>query len=223
MFSHSNSQGEPAMQGSTTDRTSTGFVAIHPLDPEDAAITAAMRAMVSSSKGARPGIEARGQFDAFMESVLPRDDVTFEADTLGGIPGLWVHPADWRSSEAIVHLHGGWFNFGSAKAYRHLVGHIAARAGARAFIPDYRLAPENPFPAANDDVLACYPRLAERDVDRIALTGDVAGGNLALVLASRVTGEAASISAALVGVAVLSPVTDLTLSGTTYETRADGH
>ena len=156
-----------------------------------------------------------------MESVLPRGDVTFEADTVGGVPGLWVHPADWRSGEAIVHLHGGWFNFGSAKAYRHLVGHIAARTGARAFIPDYRLAPEHPFPAATDDVLACYQGLAERDVHRIALTGDSAGGNLALVLASRVTGEAASINATLVGVAVLSPVTDLTLSGATYETRAD--
>ena len=209
------------MQGSTTDRTSTGYVAIHPLDPEDAAITAAMRAMVSSSKGARPGIEARGQFDALMERLLPRDDVTFKADTLGGVAGLWVYPAHWRSSEAIVHLHGGWFNFGSAKAYRHLVGHIAARAGARAFIPDYRLAPEHPFPAATDDVLACYQTLARSDVHRIALTGDSAGGNLALVLASRVTGEAASIDATLVGVAVLSPVTDLTLSGATYETRAD--
>src|ERR1700686_4785635 len=212
---------ELAMQGQTTDRTSTGFVAIHPLDPEDAAITAAMRAMASSTKGARRGIEARGQFDAFMESVLPPDDVTFEEDTLGGIPGLWVHPASWRSDEAIVHLHGGWFNFGSAKAYRHLVGHIAARAGARAFIPDYRLAPEHPFPAATDDVLACYQGLAERDVHRIAITGDSAGGNLALVLASRVTGEAGSINATLVGVAVVSPVTDLTLSGASYETRAD--
>src|SRR5467141_554876 len=154
---------EPAMQGPTTDGTSTGYLAIHPLDREDAAITAAMRAMVSSSKGARPGIEARAQFDAFMESVLPRDDVTFETDTLGGVPGLWVQPADWRSGGVTVHLHGGWFNFGSAKAYRHLVGHIAARAGARAFIPDYRLAPEHPFPAATDDVLACYRGLADRD------------------------------------------------------------
>jgi acetyl esterase/lipase len=209
------------MHESTTDRTSTNHVAIHPLDPEDAAIAAAMRAMVSSSKGARPGPQARGQFDAFMEGVSPRADVTFEADTLGGVPGLWVLPADWRSGEAIVHLHGGWFNFGSAKAYRHLVGHIAARAGARAFIPDYRLAPKYPFPAATDDVLACYRGLAERDVRRIALTGDSAGGNLALALASRVTGEAASINATLAGVVVVSPVTDLTLSGATYETRAD--
>src|SRR6266853_1864014 len=115
------SKAEPATQGSTTDRTSTGNVAIHPLDPEDAAITAAMRAMVSSIKGARPGIEARGQFDALMENVLPRDDVKFEADTLGGVPGLWIYPVDWRSSEAIVHLHGGWFNFGSANAYRNLL------------------------------------------------------------------------------------------------------
>ena len=212
---------EPVVQGATTDRTSTSHVAIHPLDPEDAAITAVMRAMLSSSKGARPGPDARGQFDALMESVSPRGHVMFEADTLGRVPGLWVRPAEWRSGEAILHLHGGWFHFGSAKAYRHLVGHIAARAGARAFIPDYRLAPEYPFPAATGDVLACYQELAERDVRRIALTGDSAGGNLALGLASRVTGDAASIDATLVGVAVLSPVTDLTLSGATYQTRAD--
>jgi epsilon-lactone hydrolase len=209
------------MQGSSSDRTSTGSVVVHPLDTEDAAITTVMRAVTNSAKGARPGIEARGQFDAFMESVLPRDDVTFEADTLGGVRGLWVHPANWRSDEAIVHLHGGWFNFGSAKAYRHLVGHIAAQAGARAFIPNYRLAPEHPFPAAAHDVLACYQGLAERNIHRVALTGDSAGGNLALVLASRVTGEAAPTHATLVGVAVLSPVTDLTLSGASYETRAD--
>jgi acetyl esterase/lipase len=209
------------MQGPTTERTTNGFVVTHPLDPEDAAITAAMRAMVSSSKGVRPGVEARAQFDALMESVLPRDDVTFDTDTLGGVPGLWVHPANWRLGEAIVHLHGGWFNFGSSKAYRHLVGHIAARAGTRAFIPDYRLAPEHPFPAATDDALVCYLALAPRGVHRIALTGDSAGGNLALGLAARVICQAGSSHATLVGVAAFSPVTDLTLSGSTYETRAD--
>jgi monoterpene epsilon-lactone hydrolase len=210
------------MRRSATDNASAEVVVVHPLDVEDAAITAAMRAMASSTKGVTRGIEARGQFDALMESVLPRDDVTFQEDTLGGVPGLWVLPADRRSDEAILHLHAGWFNFGSARAFRHLVGHIAARAGARAFIPDYRLAPEHPFPAATDDVLACYKGLADKDVYRIALTGDSAGGNLALILASRVAGvEAVSNNATLVGVVVLSPVTDLTLSGASYETRAE--
>src|SRR4029077_8676992 len=134
---------------------------------------------------------------------------------------LWVHPASSRSGEAILHLHGGWFNFGSAKAYRHLVGQIAARAGARAFVPDYRLAPEHPFPAAVDDALACYRGIEASGIRRIAITGDSAGGNLALVLASCVAARAVSVKTTLVGAAVVSPVTDLTLSGRTYETRAD--
>src|SRR5712675_1549555 len=208
------------MVETTRSRQANG-VTLHPLDPDDAPITAAMRAAVSASKGVTQGIEARGQFDAFMEIVSPRDDVTFDEDTIGGIPGLWVYPPNPQSKAAVLHLHGGWFNFGAARAYRHLVGHIAARAGARAFIPDYRLAPEHPFPAATDDVLGCYRGLARSGVRRIALTGDSAGGNLALGLASRVTGEAVSTNATLVGVAVLSPVTDLTLSRATYDTRAD--
>jgi epsilon-lactone hydrolase len=209
------------VRGLPTARRPTSLTVIHPLDAEDVAITAAIRASASSTKGVPPGIEARRQFDTLMESVLPRDDVTFEPDTLGGVPGLWVHSTDGRSGEAILHLHGGWFNFGTAWAFRHLVGHIAARAGARAFIPDYRLAPEHPFPAATEDVLGCYRALAERGVQRIFLTGDSAGGNLALGLASRVVAGAVSTTASLVGVAVLSPVTDLTLSGATYTTRAD--
>ena len=208
------------MQGSATDRRSPGFVTTHPLDPDDAPVAAVIRTMSSATKGAPSGREARGNFDALMESVSPRDDVTFEADALGGIPGIWVHPANGRSDGVIVHLHGGWFNFGSANAYRHLVGHIAARAGARAFIPDYRLAPEHPFPAATDDALACYRGLADSGVRRIALTGDSAGGNLALGLAPRLVSGAA-VNATLVCAAVLSPVTDLTLSGETYQTRAD--
>jgi monoterpene epsilon-lactone hydrolase len=209
------------MQASATDHASRTAVVTHPLDPADAEVTGALRAMTRSAKGARQGIEARGQFDAFMGSVAPRDNVTFESGTLGGIPGIWVNPANERPDEAILHLHGGWFSLGSAKGYRNLVAQIAARARAKAFIPDYRLAPEHPFPAATDDALACYRALAASGVRRIVLTGDSAGGNLALVLASRVTGEAVPHGATLVGVTVLSPVTDLTLSGTTYQTRAD--
>ncbi len=208
-------------QGVAAARTPRDFVVTHPLDPGDAAATAALRAMTRSAKGARQGVEARGQFDAFMEKVAPRDDVAFETGTLGGIPGIWVNPAKSRPDEAILHLHGGWFSLGSAQAYRHLVSQIAARAGARAFIPDYRRAPEHLFPAATDDAFACYQALSASGVRRVALTGDSAGGNLALVLASRLTSEAVSSRTTLVGVLVMSPVTDLTLSGTTYQTRAD--
>jgi monoterpene epsilon-lactone hydrolase len=209
------------MKNSPTNGMSGAFIVTHPLDPEDGKITEAMRAGASSSKGMKLGIEARGAFDAMMESVFPHDDVTFEHDTVGGIPGIWVAPAHCRPNEAIIHLHGGWFNFGSANAFRHLVAHIAARIGVRAFVPDYRLAPEHPFPAAVDDVLACYLGLDERNISRIAVTGDSAGGNLALILASRLAGNDASAKATLAGVVALSPVTDLTLSGATYETRAD--
>jgi monoterpene epsilon-lactone hydrolase len=202
-------------------RAPADYTATYPLDLGDAAVITAMRAMVAPAKGAPMGIEARGGYDAFMEGVQPRDGVTFEADTLGGIRGVWAHPADARQDEAILHLHGGWFNFGSANAYRHFVAQIASRAGARAFIPDYQLAPEHPFPVAPDDALASYLGLVERGVHRIAITGDSAGGNLALGLAARMSAEAGTGKTVLTGIAAVSPVTDLTLSGASYETRAE--
>ncbi len=205
---------------SSTER-SADLVVTHPLDPEDASAIIATRTAGRAQKGVRWRIDARKFFDALMEGVSPRRDVTFESATVGDVPGLWVHPAAGRSDEAILHLHGGWFNAGSATAYRHLVGHIAARAGTRAFVPDYRLAPEHPFPEAVDDVLATYRGMDESGIRRIAVTGDSAGGNLALVLASHVATKAVHAKAILVGAAALSPVTDLTLSGATYETRAD--
>jgi len=191
---------------------------IHPLAPEDAAVMSAMRAMVAPLKGKLQGIAAREPFNGIMEGVSPPEGVTFQPDTVGGISGLWCKPSDSRSRGAILHLHGGWFNWGSARAYRNLVGHIAARAGAEAFVPDYRLAPEHPFPAAVHDIQACYRGLAERHIERIAISGDSAGGNLALVLLTLLI---ASDSVAPVAAAVLSPVTDLALTGPSFETRAE--
>ena len=205
----------------STSESLGNVVVTHPLDPEDASMIARITAAARTQKGARWRIDARNQFDALMESVPPPDDVTFESATVGDVQGFWVHPASSRSDEAILHVHGGWFVSGSATAYRHLVGHIAARAGTRAFVPDYRLAPEHPFPAAVDDVLATYRGMDDSGIRRIAVTGDSAGGNLALVLASCVAAKAVPAKATLVGVAAFSPVTDLTLSGATYETRAD--
>ncbi|MFC3652865.1 alpha/beta hydrolase [Dyella humi] len=197
------------------------FASVHPLDPDDAPIVAKMRIMAAPAKGALRGVEARGPFDAVMASVSVPNNVRSEVDTIGGVPGTWVHPANARPGCALLHLHGGWFNFGSAAAFINLVGQIAARVGVSAFIPDYRLAPEHPFPGATEDVWACYKGLAQKGYRRLVLTGDSAGGNLALGLAARTVDAGGSTDAELVGVAVFSPVTDLTLAGETYVTRAD--
>ncbi len=191
------------------------WLAVHPLSPEDALGATALRAKVAAFKGKLAGTAARGPFDDVMERVAAPPDVTVAADTVGGIPGLWAKPARPRQGAAILHLHGGWFNLGTARAYRNFVGHIAASAGADAFVPDYRLAPEHPFPAAVEDVEACYRGLVDKGITKIALTGDSAGGNLALVLLSIAGAQAP------VGAVAISPVTDLALSGESYETRAE--
>jgi monoterpene epsilon-lactone hydrolase len=112
-----------------------------------------------------------------------------------------VRPENARPEEVLLHIHGGWFNWGSAYAFRHLAGHIAAEASVQAFVPDYRLAPEHPF-------------------TKIAVTGDSAGGTLALGLLAFLNTSSASARSAIVAGVALSPVTDLSLSGGSWSTRA---
>jgi acetyl esterase/lipase len=194
--------------------------ATHAITAEDKTAMAALRASVEPLKGKLQGTAARPPFDAITERVPAPEGVSFEADTVGGIPGWWCRPSQAKSAHVILHLHGGWFNWGSAKAYRNLVGHIAASAGANAFIPDYRLAPEHVFPAAVRDVESCYDGLTAWGFARIALVGDSAGGTLALVLSRLVTERTPQRGVIPVGAVALSPVTDLTLSGQTWKSRA---
>jgi epsilon-lactone hydrolase len=198
----------------------TSWFATHPTTAEDKVAMAALRAMVEPLKGKLQGTAARPPFDAIMERVPAPEGVRFEADTVGGISGWWCRPSQANSANVILHLHGGWFNWGSAQAFRHLVGHIAASVGANAFIPDYRLAPEHVFPAAVSDVESCYDGLVERGFARIAVVGDSAGGALALVLLRLVTARNTAGGVIPVGAVALSPVTDLTLSGQSWKTRA---
>lgn len=192
----------------------------HAVSAADKTAMAGLRAIVEPLKGSLRGTAGRAPFDAIMEHVSAPEGVTFEAGAVGGIPGWWSKPKDAQPDAAIVHIHGGWFYWGSAKAYRHLVGHIAAHAGVAAFAPDYRLAPEYPFPAAPADVRSCYAGLVELGYKKIAVTGDSAGGTLALELLLSLKASPVNKQVAPVAGVALSPVTDLSLSGASWTTRA---
>src|SRR6266850_6071588 len=196
------------------------WLTVHPLSQADSPAATALRAAVAPFKGKLGGTAARAPFDDVMERVPAPTDVTFEADTVGGLSGWWAKPVRSQKGAAILHAHGGWFNFGTARAYRNLVGHIASSAGADAFIPDYRLAPEHLFPAAVTDAEAAYRGLVAKGITTIAVTGDSAGGNLALVLLS-ICAQADRGDIAPVGAVAISPVTDLALTGESYESRAE--
>lgn len=139
--------------------------------------------------------------------------------TLGGVPCEIVAPKDVAPGRAILYLHGGGYFCGSPLSYRHLTGWLARQLGCRVLVPDYRLAPEHPFPAAADDALAAWRGLlAEMPDAKIALMGDSAGGALALatMVAARDGGLALPACAVL-----LSPWADLALTGASYrENRA---
>ena len=186
----------------------------HPVTEADRDAMAGLRAQVSGMKGKLQGTAARQPFDAITERVAAPDGVSFRPGTVGGIPGVWCTPPAARTGGKLLHLHGGWFTWGTAHAFRNLVGHIAMRAEVEAFVPDYRLAPEHPFPAGSDDARACYLDLAGNGGRSVVVTGDSAGGSLALLLAR-------SVKPAPAAVAVLSPVTDLALTGESWQTRAD--
>lgn len=161
----------------------------------------------------RQALEAIGA-----QAQLP-DGVKVERGELAGMPAEWIGPADCSSDHVLLHLHGGGYVMGSCGSHRGLSAWIADSVGFQVVLPEYRLAPEYPFPAALDDAQSAYRGLLARGLtpSKIAIVGDSAGGGLALatLLALRDAGVP------LPGAAVLlSPWTDMTLSGESLETRA---
>jgi epsilon-lactone hydrolase len=138
--------------------------------------------------------------------------VRFSRTSLGGVPTEIVRSKSTAGSAgAVLFLHGGAFMIGSPVSHRSITGRLAKRTGATIFAPDYRLAPEHPFPAALDDALASYRALLAQGYapERIAVAGDSAGGGLVLSLCLRLRSEGLAQPACVV---VISPWADLTLS-----------
>src|SRR3954468_23155711 len=204
------------------DSPHSPFEIRHPLSPKDAAAVAAMTAAVAPVKGTMNGPEARGLFDEVMSHTPFAPGVSYEDGEVGGVPGVWCRPPGARPRAALLYLHGGAYVLGSAHAYRGFVGQIAAHARTAAFVPDYRLAPESAFPAAVDDARAVYRGLAAQDAAQIVIVGDSAGGGLPLGALSGAHAEAAAGRVLRPSAAVvMSPWTDLALTGPSLTSRAD--
>jgi len=146
-------------------------------------------------------------------------DVRATAGELGGIPVTWTDIDGAEPRGTLFHIHGGGFALGSAAGSVGLASSLARKTGLRAVSVDYRLAPEHPYPAALEDVTAAYRALAAKAGDHpVVVSGESAGGNLALglLLAAKTEGVAMPAAALL-----LSPMTDLTASGGSYTAKAD--
>ena len=163
--------------------------------------------------------QERAGFAAFAGSRPLHPGVTADDVTLGGRPAIRLRAGATPDRTVLLYLHGGGYVVGSAGTGAPLAAALTGRIGGTAYSLDYRLAPEHPFPAALEDAQAAYREiLTTTDPGDILLAGDSAGGGLAVALLVAVREAGLPQPAA---VAVLSPWTDLTLSGESLRTRAD--
>jgi monoterpene epsilon-lactone hydrolase len=149
---------------------------------------------------------------------IPRGTAVTRA-TLAGIPAERVEHGDSSRAGTLLYLHGGGYVIGSPRAERTTTANLARATGTAVYALDYRLAPENPFPAALDDTVAAYQYLVEREngIRPLALGGDSAGGALAVACAIGARDQGLPLPAALV---LICPWLDLTHSGSSIVANA---
>lgn len=158
---------------------------------------------------------------AKLATFLPTpEDATTEAVSAGGVPAEWISAPGSDSGRTILYLHGGGYCIGSIDTHRTLCYGLAAAAGARILSLGYRLAPEDPFPAAVEDAEAAYCWLISEgfDASQIALAGDSAGGGLVVAVSIALKQRGSPLPAAAV---CFSPWVDLEGLGESMTTKAD--
>ena len=149
------------------------------------------------------------------------DDVMVTEVSAGGVAAHWLTAPGTDTGRVLLFLHGGGYELGSLRSDGELAARLGRASGMRVLFPEYRLAPEHPFPAAIDDVMSAWHWLRndqELSARSLAVAGDSAGGGLtvALLVATRDAGEALPAASVL-----MSPTVDLTSSGPSMTERAD--
>jgi acetyl esterase/lipase len=183
-------------------------------DPEMAAI----RDMLAASPRPAGLAQRRARLDAMFAAFPVPSDVAVESVDANGVPAEWTSsPGD--PSRVLLFIHGGGYSSGSLRSHRHMVAEVGRLARLRTLALDYRLAPENPFPAGLDDVLAAYHFLIGLGItaDRIVMAGDSAGGGLTLAAVLALRDAGVDLPACLW---CISPLTDLAQTGATMDSKA---
>ncbi len=171
---------------------------------------------------AQPDMDLATLRDIFDEWHLPTiepTDVTYEVVDAGGVPAMWCIPTGAADDRVIIWCHGGGYAVGSMHTHRKVAGHLAKAAGTRALVLDYRLAPENPHPAQNEDAVTAYRWLRSQGyaAGHIATAGDSAGGGLATSMVLKLRDDGDELPAAIMP---LSPFYDMEGKGESLDTRA---
>ena len=167
----------------------------------------------------RSFMASRARFNGFGERYRPLRGSSVEAVDIDGIASEWISPSKPMARRTVIYLHGGGYEVGSCACYRAIVSYFAEAYRAKTLLIDYGLAPEYPFPAGLEDVLSVYHHLlSQRHApENIVIMGDSAGGGLTLATLLSLIAQGSHLPSAAV---LLSPWTDLTLSGESIQTRA---
>jgi len=163
--------------------------------------------------------EQRTIFDQMMAATPVPVDIQTSTASLGGIRVVNVDVAGADSGQVILYIHGGAYAIGTAASSVPLASDLTRRVGAHLISVDYRLAPESPYPAAVEDVVAAYRGLLDSGMpaSRVAIAGESAGAGLAVAMLVALKGAGLpQPSCAL----LMSPWTDLTLSGDSIAAKA---
>lgn len=161
---------------------------------------------------------ARTGFKALMATMIVPDGIRTAETTLGDRRALLVEPVADPRPGTILYFHGGGFVFGSPETALSLTGNLVVKTGYKAFSPDYRLAPEDPFPAAIEDTLRAYRALLDsgEDPSAIVFAGDSAGGGLTITTCLAARDAGLPLPAAIVA---FSPGLDSTRTGESVDTK----
>ncbi len=148
------------------------------------------------------------------------ENVAISRASFGSFEGDLILPTGGDPSRLIIYYHGGGFFLFSSRTYRVTTTNLARATGSAVFVPDYRLAPEHPAPAAHDDAFAVYQSALDQGYEpaNIVLSADSAGGNLALATAARARDAGLPLPGALM---LFSPWLDFAEQGASYRDTPD--